>query len=147
MVYFDTSFLASYYVEDVHSEGVSAAIASLASTRLHASDWTLTEFSSLLALRCRLGDVDIEFARDTMRLFESDVAASLVLLEPARRDFERATSWLLHAPALGLRAPDALHLAIAARHDLHMYSLDRRLLDAAAEFEVEATDAGVLAPG
>lgn len=147
MVYFDTSFIASYYVEDVHSEKVAAAVPAFGSASLHVSDWTLTEFASLLALRCRLGDVEAEFARETLRLFEADVASSLVLLEPVRRDFERATSWLLQAPALGLRAPDALHLAIAARHDLQVHSLDRRLLDAAAALGVKATDGGVLGSG
>ena len=144
MVYFDTSFIASYYVEDVHSVRVASAVASLASTDLYASDWTLTEFASLLALRCRIGDVDLEFARETLRLFESDIASSLILLEPVRRDFERATSWLLQAPTLGLRATDAVHLAVAAHRDLEIYSVDRQLLDAAGKFGVEATDAGVL---
>jgi predicted nucleic acid-binding protein len=33
-------------------------------------------------------------------------------------------------PALGLRAGDALHLAIASEHGATVYTLDRRLADA-----------------
>jgi predicted nucleic acid-binding protein len=51
---------------------------------------------------------------------------SLVLL-PVTSDHFRTAARFADDHALGLRAPDALHLAIAAGHGATLVTLDRRL--------------------
>jgi len=53
------------------------------------------------------------------------------MLEPRGEDFLRARAWLQGERAQGLRAADALHLAIAQRHRLTLVRADRTLITAA----------------
>lgn len=67
-----------------------------------------------------------------------------VVLEPTTEDYQLARSLLLTDPGLGLRAPDVLHLAIAARHQEPLYTLDRTLLACANALGLPATSGGIL---
>ena len=66
------------------------------------------------------------------------------ILEPTPEDFQLARELLLHDPGLGLRGPDALHLAIARRHHETLHTLDRTLLGCAHALGIPATHAGIL---
>ena len=67
-----------------------------------------------------------------------------MILQPDLEDFQAAREYLLHAPRLVLRGPDALHLAVAKRYGETLYTLDRQLLECATALGVGATDAGLL---
>lgn len=66
------------------------------------------------------------------------------MTDPTTEDYRHARELLLQDPSLGLRGGDALHLAIAARHGETVYTLDRKLLNGAAELGIPATSAGIL---
>jgi uncharacterized protein len=107
------------------------------------SGWTLVEFTSALARLDRMkrleGDV-----RAIAGALEEHARSIYAILELTGEDYEVARGLLLHDPSLGLRGPDALHLAIAWRHGETLYTLDQALLECAAALRIPATDAGIL---
>jgi predicted nucleic acid-binding protein len=76
--------------------------------------------------------------------FEEDAAFTYVVNDPVASDFQLAAELVLRDVSLGLRGPDALHLAVAAGARVPILTLDRGLLAAARALGIEASDAGVL---
>ncbi len=109
---------------------------------LEVSDWTGVEFASLLARDVRMGNMHVQAATSVLNRFLRD-ARLYQVLTPTGGDFQEATRLLLPRTDLGLRGPDALHLAIAKRRKLTLYTLDKTLLRAAEALGVPASDAGI----
>jgi hypothetical protein len=130
MLYFDTSFLAPLILEESTSAAVERFLAGLTENSLAVSHWTRVEFSSLLAREVRMGGLASRAAREADDQFEAIVVESFVVLTPAANDFDLAKRYL-STPRTGLRAGDALHLAIASNHAAEaIYSLDKTMLRA-----------------
>ena len=130
MLYFDTSFLAPLVLEDSTSAKVERFVAGLPVGELAVSHWTRVEFASLLAREVRMGSLDGRTARDADDRFETMVTESFLVLLPNADDFDLARSYVRRHET-GLRAGDALHLAIAKnRRAERVYSLDKALLKA-----------------
>jgi uncharacterized protein len=135
VIYFDTSFVAPLVLpEPTHS--VTAFVRTLPSDELAVSHWTVVEFSSLIARKVRLGELDAEGAARTDARFEAAVDESFTVLLPNLNDFVLAKRYLGKFES-GLRAPDALHLAIASNRDVTaFYTLDKRLIAAGRIFDL-----------
>lgn len=132
MVYLDTSFLAPLLLPEPTSAAVEHFIAGLAPGTLAVSHWTRVEFASLLAREVRMSHLDRQKAAEAGAEFESLVREFFAVLLPDVADFQLART-LLGQPETGLRAGDALHLAIASNHQVDaVYTLDRKLLTAGA---------------
>jgi len=130
MFYFDTSFLAPLILEEKTSGAVERFMAGLPVEALAVSHWTRVEFSSLLAREVRMGGLVPQAAREAGAQFEAIVAESFVVLLPGADDFDLARQYLGNHDA-GLRAGDALHLAIAKNNGAEtLYSFDKTLLKA-----------------
>jgi predicted nucleic acid-binding protein len=128
--YFDTSFLAPLILQEATSSKVERFIAGLPAGELAISHLTRIEFSSLLAREVRMGALDGQAARSADAQFEAMVRESFVILLPNADDFDLAKAYLA-SHASGLRAGDALHLAVAKNHRGEaVYSLDKTLLKA-----------------
>jgi hypothetical protein len=146
MLYFDTSFLVPLILPEATSDKVTKFIRALPAEQLTVSHWTRVEFSSLLAREVRMGGLDGQAAHAADAQFESIVAESFVVLLPDADDFDLARK-LLGNRASGLRAGDALHLAIAKnRRAAAIYSLDKTLLKAGKLLGLPVS-AGVRASG
>ena len=136
MLYFDTSFLAPLLLEEATSSAVERFIAGLPTGTLAVSHWTKVEFASLLAREVRMGGLDRQTAREVDAEFEAIVAESFAVLLPGAHDFNLARQYLGQHDT-GLRAGDALHLAIAHNNRADaVYSFDRTLLKAGAALGV-----------
>jgi uncharacterized protein len=136
--YLDASVLVSMFTVDGHTPRASEWLR-LAHDRLHLSDWTLTEFSSAIAVgvrtaRLTIGDRDA--AEEALRSWLSTQRAP----ELVRSDDVRAARALLRATTLPLRAGDALHLAIAQRIGHAIVSFDRRMCEAATDLGIAVED-------
>jgi uncharacterized protein len=130
MLYFDTSFLAPLLLEEPTSAKVERFMSRLTRRELAVSHWTRVEFASLLAREVRMGGLKSHAAREIEIEFDSVVNESFVVLLPVADDFELAKNYLGHHQ-MGLRAGDALHLAIAHNRNCEaIYSLDKTLLKA-----------------
>jgi predicted nucleic acid-binding protein len=130
MFYFDTSFLAPLILEESTSPAVERFLAKLPSEALAISHWTRVEFSSQLAREVRMGGMAPSLAQEADDQFEAIIAESFLVLTSTVDDYELAKRYLA-APGIGLRAGDALHLAIAHNHRAEaIYSFDKTLLAA-----------------
>lgn len=130
MYYFDTSFLAPLILEEATSTKVEAYIRKLPVGELWVSLLTRIEFSSLLAREVRMGNLTPVDALASDDAFERVIAESYRVIVPTVADYELAKSFIREY-ATGLRAGDALHLAIAGNHGAGtLLSLDKGLLKA-----------------
>ncbi|AWP23904.1 pilus assembly protein [Acidiferrobacter sp. SPIII_3] len=129
MVYLDTSFIAPLAIAEASSEPVEAFLLSR-KAELATSQWTRVELASLVARRVRMGELDADQAEAVRAAFDRLLAESFTMLTVATADFAAAVA-LLAKPDTGLRAGDALHLAIARNHRAKtVYTLDHGLLKA-----------------
>jgi predicted nucleic acid-binding protein len=130
VLYFDTSFLAPLILPELTSDKVAAFVRRLPVGQLEVSQWTRVEFSSLIARKVRMGELDVDEAARADDRFEAMLAESFAVVLPDVADFALAKRYLRKFET-GLRAGDALHLAIANNHHATaVYSLDKKLLAA-----------------
>ncbi|TVR98704.1 MAG: PIN domain-containing protein [Rhodospirillales bacterium] len=130
MFYFDISFLVPLLLPEAASDRIAAFIGTLAVDDLAVSHWVQVGFSSLLARQVRMGVVPAQFAAEADARFEDMVAQSFLVILPTANDFTLAKG-LLADHRSGLRAGDALHLAIAQHHRVKaVHTLDKVMFQA-----------------
>jgi uncharacterized protein len=130
VLYFDTSFLVPLVLPEATSGRVSAFVDALPAQEFAVSHWTRVEFSSLLAREVRMGGLDGRKAAEADTQFETMLRESFAIFLPDANDFGLARMYLVHFET-GLRAGDALHLAIAGNRQAEtIFSLDKALLKA-----------------
>jgi hypothetical protein len=133
MRYLDASAAVPLYVREATSPAVERWFGAQPAGAIALSGWTLTEFSSALGIRVRTGSVSPTTARSVVADFRSLARRSLTLVPIDPSDFERASDLMLNFQ-LGLRAGDALHVAIAQNAGAaSLVTLDKRLAGAAAQ--------------
>jgi predicted nucleic acid-binding protein len=115
MLYLDTSFVAPLVIAEDTSNAVEAFVLKLKPGELATSLWTQVELASLVSRKVRMGELSTAEAEAVRREFERMLGESFELLVPSAADFAAAAKYL-EVPKTGLRAGDALHLAIAANH-------------------------------
>jgi uncharacterized protein len=137
MLYLDTSVLVPLFLPEPESDRMQRWIERQAVELLCISEWTLTEFASALGLKVRTKHLQADQARNAQKLFERLAAQSFHVHVPTRADYVQATVFL-GEHALGLRAGDALHLAIAYNEAAEaMYSLDRLFVAAGRKLKIK----------
>ena len=134
-IYIDTSVVVSFFIQDDHAD--AARRWALTDPSVAISDWTATEFSSALSHHVRLGSLS-DRERKAAELAFDRWAMRGVVLEVARERFQDAR--ILMQGHRRLRAPDALHLAIARHEGLPLATLDHDLRDAAVAEGLKVID-------
>ena len=124
MVYLDTSALVPLFVRESTSDQVQSALSALASREPAVSDWVLLEFNSAIAARVRSGSLGRPEGREAIRKCENLTNASFVVCTIASADIAAARLYVEYFPS-GLRAADALHLAVARRLSARLLTMDR----------------------
>ena len=138
MFYFDTSFIVPYFLPEAASLRVEKFLRQFESG-LTISQWAKTEFASALGLKCRMGQLSSEEAGVAQGRFEEIVAAYFLVLPVQERDFALAAEYL-RPWERGLRAGDALHLAVAKNnHVERLYSLDKVMIAVAGQIDLPAS--------
>ncbi len=136
-MYLDTSVLVTALTREAATPDVQQWLAQQDPGQLYISEWVVTEFSSALSIKLREGQLDAEHRASALAMFTSLAEQSLATCEIAPADFRTAARFADQAD-IGLRAGDALHLAVAGTHGATLWTLDRRLLEAAPAVAVSA---------
>jgi predicted nucleic acid-binding protein len=127
---FRYELLAPLILPEATSDQIAAFVRRLTAEEFAASHWTRVEFFSLIGREVRMGTLDAQAAVRADARFEAMVDESFSILLPTADDFILAKRYLGRFET-GLRAGDALHLAVANNHRAAaIYSLDKTLLKA-----------------
>lgn len=130
MVYLDTSFIAPLVIAEDSSDAVEALVLKLKPGEIATSLWTQVELASLVSRKVRMGELSAAEADAVRREFDRILSESFDLLVPAAADYTAAAEYL-ERPKTGLRAGDALHLAVAASRGANkILTLDAGLINA-----------------
>ena len=127
--YVDTSVIVAAVGKETETVASQHWLARQPSRSLFISDWVETEFASAYALKLRHGDVTDDQRQLAASVFSRLVARSLISVAIERRHF-RAAARFAGVEHFGLRAADALHVAICFDRGLGLCTLDRRMAEA-----------------
>ena len=130
MVYLDTSVAVALFMPEAKTASIKDWYAT-ATDPIISADWIVTEFASALSIRQRRGDIAAPGARAVWREFESFRGVGLRLAPVTRDAFENAAR-MTRDSASGLRAGDALHLAVALELGASSLATADAVLDANA---------------
>ena len=139
MVYVDTSVLVALLTNEATASRIAQWYANEARP-LVSGDWCVTEFASALALKERTGQLTRKQSNAAWKLFGEFCGSGLRLLQLDRDVFAQAAH-LVRASKNGLRAGDALHLALA----LHVkaeafFTLDARQEAGARQYKLSPVE-------
>jgi predicted nucleic acid-binding protein len=127
MHYFDASYLIPLVRVEPLSNRVESFIESLSPTGFVTSLWTLVECRSALAREVRMGKMSTDLFARCRRELDEFLSASVRLVLPGEEDYRLAVH-MIEDHQSGLRAGDAMHLAMARRlGSAYLLTLDRKL--------------------
>jgi uncharacterized protein len=127
-LYLDTSLLVAALTNEAETERIQAWLAAK-SKGVAISDWVTAEFSSALSIKLRVGQMGLSDRTEALVMFASLSTESFIILPVSAVQFHTAARFA-DQYSLGIRAGDALHLAVCADHGATLCTLDRRLSDA-----------------
>src|SRR6266852_8811307 len=136
MLYLDTSLLVAALTNETETERMQRWLGQQRADDLAISDWVATEFSSALSIKLRTRQIEASHRADALATFTRLATDSFTVVPVSRLQFRTAARFV-EQHVLGLRAADALHLAICADHGATLCTLDRRLSDAATVLGVK----------
>ena len=129
ILYLDTSLLVAALTRETETERMLRWLDAQDPEHLAISDWVITEFSSVLAIKLRSGQVEAAHRAEALAMFTTMCAQTFALLPISGAQFRTAARFA-DQHRVGLRAGDALHLAICADHGATLCTLDKRLGEA-----------------
>jgi predicted nucleic acid-binding protein len=129
--YLDSCVVLSLFLGDSGYGAAEQWLLAQADQPLWVSHWVLLEFSGVVALCLRRGELTAERCLAIHAEFECFRQERLSLLEPRGADYLQARQWLQEFNSPSLRSGDALHLAMAKRQSLKIASADQGLIKAA----------------
>jgi predicted nucleic acid-binding protein len=133
-VYLDASVLLPTLIKERASAAVDTYLLTPGQAFL-ISDFAVAEVASGLSRLVRMGQLDAADALGRLDDFDAWRAAASLPVDVHAADVRLAYVYVRRFDLM-LRAPDALHLAIARRLDATLVTLDRRLATAAHELGI-----------
>ena len=127
MIYCDTSLLVSALTVEAGSVKVQRWLANQVAASLCISGWVVTEFSSAVALKLRRDELTRDDAARVLTNWRSLQQDRLITIPVPSEAFALAARFC-DTPAPGLRAGDALHLAVASLGGHSLATLDERMM-------------------
>ena len=137
VIYFDTSALAKWYLNEARSEEVESFIQQRGPVDI--SDLTVVEMRSFLARRRRENHIDSKTELKVFATFQEDIRHGFLRCHPLFDGIATAAVNLISVlPKAPLKTLDALHLAIAKEIQTDVLATaDRVMISAAATLGIE----------
>lgn len=126
MNYVDTSVLVAALTTETHTRRAERWLTQAGSGELAVSEWVIAEFSAALSIKARMRGIDANARSAALGALRTMEERSLILLPVVSAHFRTAARFA-DQHRLGLRAADALHLAIAGDAAATLCTLDKRL--------------------
>ncbi|GAN88644.1 type II toxin-antitoxin system VapC family toxin [Komagataeibacter intermedius] len=137
-LYLDTSVLVAALTNEEETTRMQDWLGVQAPEDLSISDWVVTEFSSALSIKLRMGQITVTDRANSLAMFTRLRTESFGVMPVTSQNFRTAARFSAQY-ALGLRAGDALHLAVCADHGATLCTLDRRLAEAGPQVGLATT--------
>lgn len=131
------SVIVAALVAEVHSARVHDWLRANATETISISDWVVTEMAAAISMKVRMKQISVSRQGDILALFEEMRLENLSILSVNTGTF-RIGATLASRSGTGLRAGDALHLAIASEHQAPLVTLDRRMHEAGVALGIES---------
>ena len=125
-LYLDTSLIVAALTNEAETGRMQTWLGDQAAKELAISGWVTAEFSAALSIKLRTGQIEAGPRADALAIFTRLTSESFAILPISAAQFRTAARFA-DQYAFGLRAGDALHLAICADHAARLCTLDRRL--------------------
>jgi uncharacterized protein len=135
-LYLDTSVLVAALTNEPRTPEILDWIDRQDVGEILISDWLITEVSSALSLKLRTRQLTAEERAAALSEFRR-ISAVLEVMRVSTPHFRTAATFVEQFE-LGLRAGDALHLAVAASFGATLCTLDQRLCAAGPPLGVPA---------
>ncbi len=133
--YLDTSVIVSALTAEAMTARAQEWMQSKASEALTISDWVVTEVSSALSIKLRTRQIDLQQRAAALGFFNQMRSVNLVTV-PMTSLHCLAAAKFADQHELGLRAGDALHLAICSEQGATLVTLDQKLANAGPKLGV-----------
>jgi len=137
-LYLDTSVLVAALTNEEETTRMQDWLGAQAPEDLSISDWVVTEFSSALSIKLRMGQITVTDRANSLAMFTRLRTESFGVMPVTSQNFRTAARFS-DQYALGLRAGAALHLAVCADHGATLCTLDRRLAEAGPQVGLATT--------
>ncbi|HZZ34222.1 MAG TPA: type II toxin-antitoxin system VapC family toxin [Caulobacteraceae bacterium] len=134
-LYLDTSLVVAALTNEEKTEPVLAWLDAQASDELAIGELVVVEVSSALSIKLRTGQLEAPHRASALAAFNRMVVENLTMLAISSTDI-RIAAGFADRHDLGLRAGDAIHLAVAGRNGATVCTLDRRMAAAGVELGV-----------
>ena len=137
MFYLDTSLLVTALTLEPETDVIQRWLATQLPDETVISDWVMTEFSAALSIKIRSRQLDADGRSRALSEF-SAMTKIMGQIYPVSAHHFRTATQLANQYALGVRAGDALHLAIASDYSATLVTRDRKLAEAASTLGIAA---------
>jgi predicted nucleic acid-binding protein len=136
-LYLDSSVVVGLFAPETHSSEIRAVLREYRMP-LVSSDLVRLEVTAAFGKKALIQAMLIPDAHMNAQLADRWLLTETTCLPLARSDFEAAKAMLTSASAdRGLRAPDALQMAIAARAEAMLFTNDKLMLSLAPDFGIK----------
>jgi predicted nucleic acid-binding protein len=128
LIYVDTSVLVALLTNESTASIIQQWYAEDDNQVFVTADWTLTEFSSAVSLKQRTGQLTSRQVNTIHKIFDDFLDGGIRLAEVSRIAYRNSAKLIQNMQ--GLRAGDALHLAVAIELDVKEFAtLDKLLIE------------------
>jgi predicted nucleic acid-binding protein len=133
--YVDTSVLVAALTKEINTPRAERWLTAAAEGDVAISDWVIAEFSAALSIKLRIGSVNVDRRAAALAAFARMIDESFVVAPITSAHF-RTAARLADKHQHGLRAADALHLAVSSEEGATLCTMDKRLASAGKALDI-----------
>ncbi len=137
-IYLDASVLVALIQDEEDSDAAIRFVDSAPGT-LFVSDYARGEVASAISRRFRMGKIERDVARDRLQAFDEWIASAAQSVTTETTDIRMAEQFVRRI-VMGVRMPDAIHLAAAQARGMTLATLDNKMAMVAEMLEIETIE-------
>ena len=136
MFYLDSSVLVCMFSNEARTRSMQDWRAKLPGESVWISEWNIAEFHSAMSLKRRTAQMTVMERHRAEMLFEAYLKLYPNIFSVVSAHFRRAAA-IAAREDINIRAPDALHLAVAEANGATVCTLDNKMHQAAEVLQID----------